>query len=184
MEAELSCTYVCVCDARMKISPPDALLTTWMPVNLNWKLFFGKISLVEGVVVIFHRPRGLVRSCVRRASSSIIWYKMKLSKGSFGAPHLGATQKILLINAMGHITCKWSVLDRIELPALNAPFRDNRGGGGGGLISKGCAHPRSHPVSIPFSSRSHTPSIRDKPLYPTYYQSGTTQARHSARSMH
>ena len=53
MEAELSCTYTCVCDARMKISPPGALLTTWMPVNLSWKLFFGKI-LVEGVVVIFH----------------------------------------------------------------------------------------------------------------------------------
>ena len=39
-------------------------------------------------------------------------------------------------------------------------------GGGGGLISKGCARPRSHPVPIPFPSRSRTPSIRDKPARP------------------
>ena len=42
----------------------------------------------------------------------------------------------------------------IELPAFNAPFWDNRGGGG--LISKGCARPRSHPVPIPFPQPLHS----------------------------
>ena len=35
----------------------------------------------------------------------------------------------------------------IELHTLNAPFRDNTsGGGGGGLVSKGCARPRFLPI--------------------------------------
>ena len=45
----------------------------------------------------------------------------------------------------------------IELPALNAPFRDNRGGGG--LSRKGVPVP----TPTPFPSRSHNPFIRDKP---------------------
>ena len=42
----------------------------------------------------------------------------------------------------------------IELPALNAPFRDNRGGGGAYLK-------RVHPS--PFSLRSRLPPFRHKP---------------------
>ena len=46
----------------------------------------------------------------------------------------------------------------IELPALNAPFGDNRGGGG--LISKGCARPYSHPIPFPFPQPLHSRQAR------------------------